>query len=97
VKPLDRDFCASQAAVPLFVTMEDHVLEGASAAPSLRPCRSSTARPPSSASAGPTSSSSTATSVDGLRAAHGLAPEQIYRRILDRWRRQKVERDLVGA
>ena len=35
--------------------------------------------------------------VDDLRAAHGLGPNEIYRRVLDRWRRQNAERVELGT
>jgi 1-deoxy-D-xylulose-5-phosphate synthase len=31
-------------------------------------------------------------SVEALRAAYGLSPEDMYRRVLDRWRRLSAER-----
>jgi 1-deoxy-D-xylulose-5-phosphate synthase len=64
----------------------------ASAARSWRPCRRRTARPPSSGSAGRTGLSSTARSVETLRAAHGLSPEDMHRRVRDRWRHLSAER-----
>ncbi len=35
--------------------------------------------------------------VDALRAAHGLAPDAIYRRVLDRWRNLSAERVEAGV
>jgi 1-deoxy-D-xylulose-5-phosphate synthase len=35
--------------------------------------------------------------VDDLRAAHGLAPETLYRRILDRWHNLSAERIEIGT
>jgi 1-deoxy-D-xylulose-5-phosphate synthase len=96
VKPLDRALLAKQAAVtPLFVTMEDHVLEGGFGSAVLEALQQVNCGAAVERIGWPDKFVEHGSSVDGLRAAHGLAPEQIYRRVLDRWRRCKAERELV--
>jgi 1-deoxy-D-xylulose-5-phosphate synthase len=98
VKPLDRALLARQAAVvPLFVTMEDHVLEGGFGSAVLEALQQAGCGAVVERVGWPDRFVEHGTSVDGLRAAHGLAPGEIYRRVLDRWRRHRLERDLVGA
>jgi 1-deoxy-D-xylulose-5-phosphate synthase len=98
VKPLDRALLAKQAAAaPLFVTMEDHVLEGGFGSAVLEALQQVNCGAAVERIGWPDKFVEHGSSVDGLRAAHGLAPEQIYRRILDRWRRNKAERELVAT
>jgi 1-deoxy-D-xylulose-5-phosphate synthase len=98
VKPLDRALLARQAAtVPLFVTMEDHVIEGGFGSAVLETLQEVGPRAAVERIGWPDKFIEHGTSVDGLRAAHGLAPDDIYRRVLDRWRRLEAERQLVGA
>jgi 1-deoxy-D-xylulose-5-phosphate synthase len=98
VKPLDRVLLARQAAaVPLFVTMEDHVLEGGFGSAVLEALQQIGSGAAVERIGWPDKFVEHGTSVDGLRAAHGLAPDEIYRRVILRWRRHRAERDLVDA
>jgi len=98
VKPLDRTLLLSQAAVvPLLVTMEDHVLAGGFGSAVLEALQESDCSTKVERVGWPDRFVDHGSNVDVLRAAHGLAPDAIYRRVLDRWRNlraEQVEADL---
>jgi 1-deoxy-D-xylulose-5-phosphate synthase len=90
VKPLDRALLLKQAAVvPLFVTMEDHVIDGGFGSAVLETLQEAGGETAVERIGWPDKFIEHGSSVDGLRAAHGLAPEDIYRRVLASWRRIK--------
>ncbi len=98
VKPLDRALLLAQAAaVPLLVTMEDHVLPGGFGSAVLEALQESD-RPPALERIGwPDRFVEHGSSVEALRAAHGLAPDDIHRRILERWRSLSSNRVEAGV
>jgi 1-deoxy-D-xylulose-5-phosphate synthase len=86
-KPLDRALLLSHAAcVPLLVTMEDHVLAGGFGSAVLEALQDADCPAAVERIGWPDKFIGHGTTVALLRAAHGLAPEDIYRRVLDRWR-----------
>jgi 1-deoxy-D-xylulose-5-phosphate synthase len=88
VKPLDRALLLRQAAVvPLFVTMEDHVIDGGFGSAVLETLQEAGGGAAVERIGWPDKFIEHGSSVDGLRAAHGLAPDDIYRRVLESWRR----------
>jgi 1-deoxy-D-xylulose-5-phosphate synthase len=87
VKPLDRELLLSQGAVaPLVVTMEDHVLEGGFGSAVLEALQESGSGAAVERVGWPDKFIEHGTNVEGLRALHGLSTEDIYRRVLGRWR-----------
>jgi 1-deoxy-D-xylulose-5-phosphate synthase len=90
VKPLDRTLLLKQASVvPLFVTMEDHVIDGGFGSAVLETLQEAGGETAVERIGWPDKFIEHGSSVDGLRAAHGLAPDDIYRRVLESWRRIK--------
>jgi 1-deoxy-D-xylulose-5-phosphate synthase len=88
VKPIDRALLLKQAAVvPLFVTMEDHVIDGGFGSAVLETLQEAGGETAVERIGWPDKFIEHGSSVDGLRAAHGLAPDDIYRRVLESWRR----------
>lgn len=86
-KPLDRELLLSQAAVvPLLVTMEDHVLTGGFGSAVLEALQDAECTTAVERVGWPDRFVEHGSSVDVLRAAHGLAPDDIFRRVLARWR-----------
>jgi 1-deoxy-D-xylulose-5-phosphate synthase len=65
--------------------MEDHVLDGGVGSAVLEALRGSGSGAALERIGWPDTFVEHGTSVDLLRAAHGLAPDDIYRRILARW------------
>jgi 1-deoxy-D-xylulose-5-phosphate synthase len=98
VKPLDRALLLSHAAcIPLLVTMEDHVLAGGFGSAVLEALQEADCPTAVERIGWPDKFVEHGSSVDVLRAAYGLAPADIYRRVLDRWRnlsRERVEADV---
>jgi 1-deoxy-D-xylulose-5-phosphate synthase len=93
VKPLDRNLLLSHAAVvPLLVTMEDHVITGGFGSAVLEALQEAECPVAVERIGWPDKFIEHGSSVDVLRAAYGLAPEDIYRRVLDRWRNLSNER-----
>jgi len=93
VKPLDRELLLSQAAVvPLLVTMEDHVLNGGFGSAVLEALQEGGSRTTVERIGWPDKFIEHGTNVDDLRAANGLAPNDIYCRVIDCWRRLSAER-----
>jgi len=91
VKPLDRTLLLSQAAaVPLIVTMEDHVLAGGFGSAVLEALQEAD-RPVAVERIGwPDKFVEHGSNVEILRATYGLAPDDIARRIRDRHKRLKA-------
>jgi 1-deoxy-D-xylulose-5-phosphate synthase len=93
VKPLDRALLLKQAAVvPLVVTMEDHVLSGGFGSAVLEALQDGDCGTAVERIGWPDKFIEHGTNADELRAAHGLAPDDIYRRIRDSWHRLGVRR-----
>jgi len=86
VKPLDRALLLSHAAcIPLLVTMEDHVLSGGFGSAVLEALQEADCSTAIERIGWPDTFVEHGTSQEILRAAHGLSPEAIFRRVLDRW------------
>ena len=94
VKPLDRALLLSHAAcIPLLVTMEDHVLAGGFGSAVLEALQEAECATAALERIGwPDKFVEHGSSVEVLRAAYGLGPDDIYRRVLDRWRNLSHER-----
>jgi 1-deoxy-D-xylulose-5-phosphate synthase len=93
VKPLDRTLLLSHAAcIPLLVTMEDHVLAGGFGSAVLEALQEADCSCAVERIGWPDKFIEHGTNVDVLRAAHGLAPENIFQRVRDRWRNLSPER-----
>lgn len=87
VKPLDRNLLLSQAAVvPLIVTLEDHVLAGGFGGAVLEALQEAHCPTAVERIGWPDKFVEHGSSVDILRAAYGLAPDDIYGRVVARWR-----------
>jgi 1-deoxy-D-xylulose-5-phosphate synthase len=98
VKPLDRNLLLSHAAVvPLIVTMEDHVVAGGFGSAVLEALQEAECPVAVERIGWPDKFIEHGSSVDALRAANGLAPGDLYRRVLDRWRNLSNERVEAGA
>ncbi len=92
VKPLDRALLLSHAAcIPLLVTMEDHVLAGGFGSAVLEALQEADCATAVERIGWPDKFVEHGTNVETLRAAYGLAPDAIYRRVLDRWRNLRAE------
>jgi 1-deoxy-D-xylulose-5-phosphate synthase len=86
-KPLDRELLLSQAAVvPLLVTMEDHVLAGGFGSAVLEALQDAECTTAVERIGWPDRFVEHGSSVDVLRAAYGLDPDSIFRRVVARWR-----------
>jgi 1-deoxy-D-xylulose-5-phosphate synthase len=83
-KPIDRALLLTQGA--LVVTLEDHVLAGGFGSAVLETLQD--ARSPAAVEriGWPDTFVEHGSSVEILRAAHGLSPEDMYRRVLARWK-----------
>jgi 1-deoxy-D-xylulose-5-phosphate synthase len=93
VRPLDRTLLLSQAAVvPLIVTLEDHVLTGGFGSSVLEALQEAECPAAVERIGWPDKFVEHGSSVDSLRAAHGLSRDDMHRRVLDRWRRLSAER-----
>ena len=87
VKPLDRALLLSHAAcIPLLVTLEDHVVTGGFGSAVLEVLQEADCPVAVERIGWPDKFVEHGSSVEVLRAAHGLAPDDIYRRVLGRWR-----------
>ena len=97
-KPLDRTLLLSHAAcIPLIVTMEDHVLAGWPGSAVLEVLQEADCPTTVERIGWPDKFVEHGSSVERLRAAYGLAPADMYRRVLDRWRNRntaQVEADV---
>jgi 1-deoxy-D-xylulose-5-phosphate synthase len=88
VKPLDSALLLAQAAAaPLVVTMEDHVLDGGFGSAVLEALQQAGSGAAVERIGWPDKFIEHGTNAELLRAAHGLAPDAIYRQVLDSWRR----------
>jgi 1-deoxy-D-xylulose-5-phosphate synthase len=98
VKPLDRTLLLSHAAcIPLLVTMEDHVLAGGFGSAVLEVLQEAECPTAVERIGWPDKFIEHGTSVERLRSAYGLSPEDMYRRVLDRWKHlshEHVEADV---
>ena len=93
VKPLDRALLLSHAAcIPLLVTMEDHVLAGGFGSAVLEALQEADCPTAVERIGWPDKFVEHGTSADLLRAAYGLAPDEIHRRVLSRGRNLHTER-----
>ena len=92
VKPLDRTLLLSQATlVPLIVTMEDHVLAGGFGSAVLEALQDAECPTAVERIGWPDKFVEHGSSGEILRAAYGLAPDDIHRRVLARWRNLRAE------
>lgn len=86
VKPLDRELLLQQAATAkLFVTLEDHVIAGGFGSAVLEALQDAGSQLPVERLGWPDAFVEHGSTVEILRAAHGLAPDDLYRRIVSRW------------
>jgi 1-deoxy-D-xylulose-5-phosphate synthase len=92
VKPLDRTLLLSHAAlIPLLVTMEDHVLAGGFGSAVLEALQDAECPTAVERIGWPDKFVEHGTNGQILRAAYGLSPEDIHRRVLNRWRNLRAE------
>ncbi len=93
IKPLDRTLLLSQATlVPLIVTMEDHVLAGGFGSAVLEALQDAECPTAVERIGWPDKFVEHGSSNAILRASYGLAPDDIHRRVLARWRNLSAER-----
>lgn len=98
VKPLDRTLLLSHAAcIPLIVTMEDHVLSGGFGSAVLEALQDADCPAAVERIGWPDTFVEHGTSQEILRAAHGLSPDAIHRRVADRWRNLHAARVEAGV
>jgi 1-deoxy-D-xylulose-5-phosphate synthase len=87
VKPLDHTLLLSHAAcIPLLVTMEDHVLAGGFGSAVLEELQEANCPVAVERIGWPDRFVEHGTNLETLRAAHGLSFEDMYRRVLERYR-----------
>ena len=93
VKPIDRALLLSHAAcIPLLVTMEDHVLAGGFGSAVLEALQDAECPAAVERLGWPDRFVEHGSSQEILRAAHGLSPDAMYQRVMDRWRNQLATR-----
>ncbi len=93
VKPLDRALLLSHAAcIPLLVTMEDHVVAGGFGSAVLEALHESDCPVAVERLGWPDKFVEHGSSVEILRAAYGLSPDAMCRRIVARWRNLSTAR-----
>jgi len=91
-KPLDRELLLAQAATrPLIVTLEDHAVSGGFGTAVLETLQDAGAKTAVERIGWPDQFVSHGSSVAQLRAAHGLSPEAIYSRVLERIASDKIK------
>ena len=91
-KPLDRALLLSHAAcIPLLVTMEDHVLAGGFGSGILEALQDADCATAVERLGWPDKFIEHGSSVESLRAANALAPDDLYRRVRDRWRNRQAQ------
>jgi 1-deoxy-D-xylulose-5-phosphate synthase len=91
VKPLDRTLLLSQApVVPLIVTMEDHVLAGGFGSAVIEALQEADCPTAVERIGWPDKFVEHGSSVEILRAAYGLSPDDIARRVKERYKRLKA-------
>jgi 1-deoxy-D-xylulose-5-phosphate synthase len=87
VKPLDRALLLSHAAcIPVIVTMEDHVLTGGFGSAVLEALQEADCPTVVERIGWPDRFVDHGTTTEALREANGLSPDDMFRRVLDRWR-----------
>ncbi len=92
IKPLDRTLLLSQATVvPLIVTMEDHVLAGGFGSAVLEALQDAECSTAVERIGWPDKFVEHGSSNGVLRASYGLAPDDIHRQVLARWRNLSAE------
>jgi 1-deoxy-D-xylulose-5-phosphate synthase len=92
IKPLDRTLLLRQAAVvPLIVTMEDHVLAGGFGSAVLETLQDAACPTAVERIGWPDKFVEHGSSNAILRSSYGLAPDDIHRRVLARWRNLRAE------
>ncbi|PHX85361.1 MAG: 1-deoxy-D-xylulose-5-phosphate synthase [Opitutia bacterium] len=92
IKPLDRTLLLSQATVvPLIVTMEDHVLAGGFGSAVLEALQDAECSTAVERIGWPDKFIEHGSSNGVLRASYGLAPGDIHRQVLARWRNLSAE------
>jgi 1-deoxy-D-xylulose-5-phosphate synthase len=92
VKPLDRALLLSHAAcIPLLVTMEDHVVTGGFGSAVLEALQEADCTVAVERIGWPDKFVEHGSSVEILRAAYGLSPDNIRQRVLARWRNLRTE------
>ena len=93
IRPIDRTLLLSQAAVvPLIVTLEDHVLTGGFGSSVLETLQEADCPTAVERIGWPDKFVEHGSNAETLRAAYGLSPEDMYRRVLERWRNLRAER-----
>jgi 1-deoxy-D-xylulose-5-phosphate synthase len=98
IRPLDRTLLLSQAAVvPLIVTLEDHVLSGGFGSSVLEALQEAHCTTAVERIGWPDRFVEHGSSVESLRGAYGLSPDDMHRRVLDRWRNLSEERVAADA
>jgi len=98
VKPLDRTLLLSHAAVvPLLVTMEDHVVSGGFGSAVLEALQEADCPAAVERIGWPDKFVEHGSNPETLRAAYGLSPDEIHRRVLSRWRNLSAERVEAGV
>ena len=98
VKPLDRALLLSHAAcIPLLVTMEDHVLAGGFGSAVLEALQEADCPAAVERIGWPDKFVEHGSNVEVLRAAYGLSPDDIHRRVLERWRNRHAEHVSAGV
>jgi 1-deoxy-D-xylulose-5-phosphate synthase len=98
VKPLDRALLLSHAAcIPLLVTMEDHVLSGGFGSAVLEALQDAACPAAVERIGWPDKFVEHGTNVEILRASYGLAPDDIHRRVITRWRNLRTEAVEAGT
>ncbi len=97
-KPLDRALLLSHAAcVPLLVTLEDHVLAGGFGSAVLEALQDAECSTAVERIGWPDQFVPHGSDAAILRAAHGLAPDAIHRRVLARWHSLRAAPVEAGA
>ncbi len=91
-KPLDRALLLSHAAcIPLIVSMEDHVVAGGFGSAVLEALQEADCPTAVERIGWPDKFIEHGSNVETLRAAYGLSPDDIHRRVLDRWRNRQAQ------
>jgi 1-deoxy-D-xylulose-5-phosphate synthase len=98
VKPLDRTLLLSHAAcIPLIVTLEDHAVTGGFGSAVLEVLQEANCATAVERIGWPDKFIEHGSNAEILRAAHGLSPDDMYRRVLDRWRHLSPEHAAAGV
>ncbi len=98
VKPLDRTLLLSHAAcIPLLITMEDHVLAGGFGSTVLEALQEADCQTPVERIGWPDKFVEHGSSQEILRSSYGLSADDIYRRVISRWRNRHADHVEAGA